>query len=130
MKTRKGFISNSSTTSFICDVCGELFAERDCGIDDAQMFQCVNEHTVCESHMVNQERYDQYIDSEDNEGLYKVPVECCPICQMEKVSKFELDAYLLRISVYSSREEVEKAIKDQFKKYDDFIAYLNQDKKG
>ena len=130
MKTRKGFISNSSTTSFICDVCGELFAERDCGIDDAQMFQCVNEHTVCESHMVNQERYDQYIDSEDNEGLYKVPVECCPICQMEKGSKFELDAYLLRISVYSSREEVEKAIKDQFKKYDDFIAYLNQDKKG
>lgn len=51
MKVRSGFVSNSSTTSFLCDICGHLEAERDLCITDAEMLQCRNGHTLCISHM-------------------------------------------------------------------------------
>ncbi len=51
MKIRQGFISNSSTTSFICDYCGEICASMDLVLSDAEMYECVNGHTVCDEHI-------------------------------------------------------------------------------
>lgn len=47
MKIRKGFVSNSSTSSFTCDVCGDEQMGRDIGLVDADMYQCENGHTFC-----------------------------------------------------------------------------------
>ncbi len=52
MKIRKGFVSNSSTTSFRCDVCGEEYAERDASLSDCEMFKCINNHTICIEHEI------------------------------------------------------------------------------
>ena len=49
MKIRNSFVSNSSTSSYICDVCGEEKAGRDLCLSEAEMFQCTMGHTVCES---------------------------------------------------------------------------------
>lgn len=50
MKVRKGFVSNSSSSSFVCDVCHENVSGMDMGLIDAQMFECTGGHTVCDSH--------------------------------------------------------------------------------
>lgn len=55
MKTRQGFVSNSSTTTFICQVCNEEVGGMDLCIDDAGMFRCANDHTMCLSHALGGE---------------------------------------------------------------------------
>jgi hypothetical protein len=50
MKVRKGFVSNSSTTTFICDVCGNVEAGMDISISECEMRECVNGHTFCIKH--------------------------------------------------------------------------------
>jgi hypothetical protein len=46
MKTRLFFVSNSSTSSFICCVCNELEAGQDASPKDFDMIECINGHTV------------------------------------------------------------------------------------
>lgn len=50
MKIRLGFVSNSSSSSFTCDVCGSTESGMDLCLGEAEMFQCANGHTVCEVH--------------------------------------------------------------------------------
>lgn len=50
MKTRSGFVSNSSSTSFTCDVCGTSEAGYDMCLSDCGMCNCRNGHTFCEDH--------------------------------------------------------------------------------
>ncbi len=52
MKIRNGFVSNSSTSSFVCDVCGATEAGMDLTLGEARMKQCVNGHTLCDGHLV------------------------------------------------------------------------------
>lgn len=51
MKIRRGFVSNSSSSSFVCDVCGEEYSGWDMGLTEAEMHGCVNGHTVCDEHI-------------------------------------------------------------------------------
>lgn len=120
MKVRSGFVSNSSTSSFICDVCGEVYAERDACISDAEMFECENGHTICNSHMVNENKYDELEDPND----YEVPAEFCPVCQLEKITDRDLIVYLINKSTFKDRIEVEKIIKNEFKNYEQFQKYI------
>lgn len=46
MKYRKTFVSNSSTSSYACAVCYDIETGMDLGLHDANMFECVNGHTV------------------------------------------------------------------------------------
>jgi hypothetical protein len=56
MKKRSGFVSNSSSSSFTCDFCGETESGMDFGLDDAGMVECVNGHTLCEDHLLGREK--------------------------------------------------------------------------
>ena len=51
MKVRKGFVSNSSTSSYICDVCGEELTGRDLCLSEAEMSECQGNHVFCDSHV-------------------------------------------------------------------------------
>lgn len=55
MKIRSGFVSNSSSSSFTCNVCGTTESGYDASLSDMGMFECVNGHTICDSHQVNAE---------------------------------------------------------------------------
>jgi len=55
MKTRNGFVSNSSSTSFTCDVCGEDVSGWDLSRSDSGMQLCVNGHNFCDSHEIDVE---------------------------------------------------------------------------
>jgi len=50
MKTRNGFVSNSSSSSFICDVCGEEVSGWDMSLEEAYMAECEGGHTFCVEH--------------------------------------------------------------------------------
>lgn len=50
MKFRKGFVSNSSSSSFVCEVCGEIESGYDCSLNDFAMAMCEHEHTFHKSH--------------------------------------------------------------------------------
>jgi len=50
MKVRSGFVSNSSSSSFVCDICHEVQSGMDMCLSDAQMSRCVNGHTFCDEH--------------------------------------------------------------------------------
>lgn len=51
MKIRKGFISNSSSSSFICVVCEEQFSGMDACPSDFACMECVHGHVFCEAHI-------------------------------------------------------------------------------
>ena len=46
MKIRQGFVSNSSSSSFTCDISGRVESGMDMGMEDAEMYECVNCHMV------------------------------------------------------------------------------------
>ena len=52
MKFRKSFVTNSSSSSFVCDYCGEDVSGWDLGLKEAQMFECEHGHVFCENHAV------------------------------------------------------------------------------
>ena len=52
MKIRKGFVSNSSSSSFICEVCGNVESGYDASYDDMDFAQCENGHEFCRDHIM------------------------------------------------------------------------------
>jgi len=55
MKKRNSWVSNSSSSSFICEVCGEECGGMDIGLSDCGMDRCENEHVICERHKLDSE---------------------------------------------------------------------------
>ena len=53
MKTRNGFVSNSSSSSFTCDVCGHNVAGYDMSFEDICMWMCSAGHYFCDSHKLD-----------------------------------------------------------------------------
>jgi hypothetical protein len=51
MKIRLDFVTNSSSSSYICEICGDEYSDYDASLSDAGMTQCENGHTFCDSHM-------------------------------------------------------------------------------
>jgi len=56
MKIRTGFVSNSSSSSYVCDVSGEAFEVQDGCFWDAGLCQCKNGHTFQKKFLVPWEK--------------------------------------------------------------------------
>ena len=47
MKFRKDFVTNSSSSSYICEICGRNESGYDLCLSDCEMMECVNGHIFC-----------------------------------------------------------------------------------
>lgn len=59
MKFRKDFVTNSSSSSFVCEICGAEGSGWDASVEDFDMFECENGHVLCQEHMLNPSREEQ-----------------------------------------------------------------------
>ena len=117
MKVRTGFVSNSSSSSFICSVCGHTESGWDMSIDEANMCECVNNHVLCTDHIPD------LIDT----PAYELPAEHCPCCKFAYLDKDDMTTYLLKIN-NTTREELAKKIRETFSSFDDFDKWLKEKK--
>ena len=47
MKFRKDFVTNSSSSSYVCEICGNVESGMDMCLSDAGMMECINGHVFC-----------------------------------------------------------------------------------
>lgn len=124
MKLRNGFVSNSSSSSFICEVCGIVESGWDSGLVDFEMCECQNGHTVCQKHLseniLNKSKHlaQTFI---DEEGC--IDPELCPICKLEVLPDWLLLQYILK-DFGMTKETVLSKIRERFSSYKTFNDFI------
>jgi len=103
MKIRKGFVSNSSSSSFICDVSGEEHQGMDIGLEDAGMYCCTEGHYFLEEFLIGELPEDDE-DENGDDIRYAMPKENCPICSFKCLMEDSMVLYVGKFYNITSNE--------------------------
>ena len=103
MKERYGFVSNSSSSSFICNLCGDEREGDNLKLGKAGMYVCECGHVIGIEHLFNHLGYrrDGYSDNLQSPeslpldviGAHELPSEYCPVCHPEYFTEEELNRH-------------------------------------
>ena len=79
MKFRKDFVTNSSSSSYVCEICGRAESGWDMGLSEAEMMECVNGHTFCCDEALEKpskkELIKMILENEWNKGVWDYKVK-------------------------------------------------------
>lgn len=134
MKIRHGFVSNSSSSSFVCEVTGRVEAGYDMPMEDAEMVECTNGHIFSEDLFVPSENiksldgFREYInetDGNDDDWRYEIPAENCPICSMAYIAPEKIIKYIF-LDAEVSLDDIKKEIVDKFKNVKELDEFLKE----
>lgn len=127
MKIRQGFVSNSSSSSFVCDICGDVQSGYDVSLSDFYMTECEDGHVMHFDCIDKELSDDCYITDRWNDKILKK--EHCPICNLIDIDDKMLLNYILTRykSVIGKRENIREEIRKNFKNMEEFISWQNQE---
>lgn len=126
MKIRNGFVSNSSSSSFVCEVCNHTETGFDVGYEDVGFVRCENGHIMCEGHLINPDLNEPVVDDEYGEQC--ISATNCPICNYLEISFKDIRCYFLNttdITIDVVMDEIKKINKRRRKVYDnEYVEYV------
>lgn len=115
MKIRYGFVSNSSSSSYVCEICNTAVEVYETPLYELGFCQCDYGHVFCLDHSLDQTA------AINDDGC--VSVDVCPICKLKLITdRMFVDYTQKRIGV--SRDEMLKDIKSRFKTYKELVDYV------
>ena len=142
MKIRHGFVSNSSSSSFICAICGDLVEGWNSSYDrDLTCYDCG--HEVCGDHPRREATIQEMKDFIAKEGEtceedeivecfqellddeYEEPAFLCPLCNLDAIPDFLFMNYLLKIFKINE-DSMRKEIKARFGNMDALKSFLGK----
>ncbi len=148
MKLRNGFVSNSSSSSFICQVCGAEASGWDMCRRDAGMVSCINGHTFCKDHILLADEYEEACEkggeidygkwvalSEEEQrdwrkvGIpddyqdYEVPTDFCPICSFVEIDPDDVVNYMFKRHEMT-RDDILAELRERFASYSELKKFL------
>lgn len=114
MKLRYGFVSNSSSCSFVCCICGEIESGMDACLSDFEMSSCINGHEFhheCAKIDDPESAYDTF------EAKKKYVISCIENAKITSwYTKTDKETELEEVKVYTE-ENNEEELNDSFNDY-------------
>lgn len=156
MRVRNSFVTNSSSTCYVCQVSGERASGMDIDPLDLGVRECFNGHEFMEDYMIGGELtidekrellrayftkwdYPSYLtelETADDDwvtdtypdwiGEHVVPASHCPICQMTHITDRDMLHYLL-CHIPINREEVADKMRERYNTIQEMYEAFNED---
>lgn len=127
MKIRNGFVSNSSSSSFICEICGAVESGMDISLRECKMVQCKNGHVFHEACLDEESKniLTELSEDENTEYPYEMDISFCPVCQLRVLTNDDASFYLEKV-LGMTYEQVLNDIKAKFGTWEAFNEKMHE----